>query len=266
MRCASWRHDAPADASFSVSGYAPGMPEDPSTPRRLSLSRVLTVRSLLIAQGIASSRIYPKALGASAPDLAQGPADRADLVATAAGPGQHDGGSAGGDRRSPASASPTSPRRAPPRLLRQPPRRPQQRDLNHDAPAAISVSDAGLPGRRVVVVVLLSGALITAFDNNPLLNSLILLVLRSGHRLEHPPGDAAVAGGDLAGDLPAAPAPGLAALPSPKLLAPMASMLATRTARGATGSERFTLSAPAMRCCWTASPAGWTKAASCRAT
>jgi hypothetical protein len=73
-------HDAPADASFSVSGYAPGMPEDPSTPRRLSLSRVLTVRSLLIAQGIASSRIYPKALGASAPDLAQGPADRADLV------------------------------------------------------------------------------------------------------------------------------------------------------------------------------------------
>ncbi|HEY2131971.1 MAG TPA: OmpA family protein [Acetobacteraceae bacterium] len=73
-------HDVPADASFSVSGYAPGMPEDPSTPRRLSLSRVLTVRSLLIAQGIASSRIYPKALGASAPDLAQGPADRADLV------------------------------------------------------------------------------------------------------------------------------------------------------------------------------------------
>jgi outer membrane protein OmpA-like peptidoglycan-associated protein len=74
-------HGAPAGSSFAVTAYAPGTPDDPSTPRRLSLSRVLTVRSLLIAEGIASSRIYPKALGSTGP-IADGPADRADLVVT----------------------------------------------------------------------------------------------------------------------------------------------------------------------------------------
>ena len=41
--------------------------------------------------------------------------------------------------------------------------------------------------------------------------------------------------------------PRLAALPSPRLLAPMASMLAARESRGRDGQQRFTLSAPAMR-------------------
>ena len=78
-------HGAPADSTFAVTAYAPGTPDDPSTPRRLSLSRVLTVRSLLIAEGIASSRIYPKALGSTG-RITDGPADRADLVVTSPSP------------------------------------------------------------------------------------------------------------------------------------------------------------------------------------
>ncbi len=69
----------PPGTSFTISAYAPGAAEDPSTPRRLSLSRALTVRSLLIAQGIPSERIYPKPLGAG-PGIADGPPDRADVI------------------------------------------------------------------------------------------------------------------------------------------------------------------------------------------
>jgi hypothetical protein len=39
----------------------------------------------------------------------------------------------------------------------------------------------------------------------------------------------------------------LASLPAPRLLAPIASMLAARAAKGRDGQERFTISAPAMR-------------------
>lgn len=59
-----------------VTAYAAGTPEDPSTPRRLSLARALTARAVLINEGIASTRIYVRALGAAAGD---GPADRVDL-------------------------------------------------------------------------------------------------------------------------------------------------------------------------------------------
>jgi outer membrane protein OmpA-like peptidoglycan-associated protein len=51
--------------SFNVVGYAAGAAEDPSTARRLSLSRALAVRSALMADGVASSRIYVRALGAT---------------------------------------------------------------------------------------------------------------------------------------------------------------------------------------------------------
>ena len=72
-------HAAPAEASFNVAAFAPGIPEDPSTPRRTSLSRALTVRSVLIAEGVTSMRIYVKALGAGA-GLADGPEDRVDVT------------------------------------------------------------------------------------------------------------------------------------------------------------------------------------------
>lgn len=78
-------HAAPADVSFTVAAFAPDIPDDPSTPRRLSLSRALTVRSVLITEGIASERIYVKALGGG-PGLAAGPANRADVTTAATNP------------------------------------------------------------------------------------------------------------------------------------------------------------------------------------
>jgi outer membrane protein OmpA-like peptidoglycan-associated protein len=70
---------ASGETSFTVAAFAPGAPEDPSTPRRLALSRALTVRAVLIAAGIPSVRIYVKALGASH-GVEDGPADRVDVT------------------------------------------------------------------------------------------------------------------------------------------------------------------------------------------
>ena len=71
-------HQAPSGdtTSYNVVAYATGTPEDPSTARRLSLSRALAVRSALIANGVGSTHIYVRALGAQAGDE---PADRVDL-------------------------------------------------------------------------------------------------------------------------------------------------------------------------------------------
>jgi outer membrane protein OmpA-like peptidoglycan-associated protein len=63
--------------SFNVVAYAAGTSEDPSTARRLSLSRALAVRSALMADGVASSRIYVRALGATGGDDTP---DRVDLA------------------------------------------------------------------------------------------------------------------------------------------------------------------------------------------
>ena len=93
---------------------------------------------------------------------------------------------------------------------------------------------------------LLSPVLITAFENNPLLNSLILLILALG------------IGWNLRQVLRLRPEvtwletyqtsrSRLAALPSPKLLAPMASMMAMRESQGRAEGRQFTLSATAMR-------------------
>ncbi len=97
-----------------------------------------------------------------------------------------------------------------------------------------------------VVVGLLSGALFTAFANNPLLNTLIVSVLALG------------IGWNIRQVIRLTPEVTwletfqrarnrLSGIPAPKLLAPMAAMLAARTAKGRDGQERFTISAPAMR-------------------
>lgn len=65
------------DQAINVLAYAAGGPDDPSTPRRLSLARALTARAVLINEGIPSTRIYVRALGAAGGD---GPADRVDLT------------------------------------------------------------------------------------------------------------------------------------------------------------------------------------------
>jgi hypothetical protein len=98
----------------------------------------------------------------------------------------------------------------------------------------------------VVLTVFLSSALIIAFSTNPLLNALIALVLFIG------------IGWNVRQVVRLTPEvrwaetfqqsrTRLAALPPPVLLAPMASMLATRGGKGSDGNDRFTLSAPAMR-------------------
>jgi outer membrane protein OmpA-like peptidoglycan-associated protein len=73
----------PDSASYTVTSYAPGTPEDASAPRRLSLARALAIRASLIAKGVASVRIYVRALGPTSPGFADGPADRADIVVSA---------------------------------------------------------------------------------------------------------------------------------------------------------------------------------------
>jgi hypothetical protein len=53
------------------------VPEDPSTARRLSLGRALAARAVLINEGIPSTRIYPRALGATGGDTDR---DRVDVT------------------------------------------------------------------------------------------------------------------------------------------------------------------------------------------
>ena len=97
----------------------------------------------------------------------------------------------------------------------------------------------------LVVAGVLSPVLLVAFANNPVLNGLIVAVLLLG------------VWWNLRQVLRLSPEvrwletfqqsrQRLAALPQPKLLAPMASMLASR-GRNRDGEDRFTLSAPAMR-------------------
>ena len=116
-----------------------------------------------------------------------------------------------------------------------------------------------------VVAALLSGVLLTAFTNNPLLNSVILLVLAVG------------IGWNLRQVLRLSPEvtwletwqqarARISALPSPRLLAPMASMLASRASRGATASTVSRSLRPRCAASWTGSPPASTRAVSCRAT
>ena len=97
-----------------------------------------------------------------------------------------------------------------------------------------------------IVAALLAKSLVTAFNNNVLLNSFILLVLAVGITW------------NLLQVIRLSPEvtwlqtfnrtrSGIATLPQPRLLAPMASMLAAKPGRGRDGQDRLTLSAPAMR-------------------
>jgi outer membrane protein OmpA-like peptidoglycan-associated protein len=65
-------------AHVNVTAYAAGVPQDPSTPRRLSLSRALAVRAALLAGGLDSAQIYVRALGAP-PATDKAPPDRVDV-------------------------------------------------------------------------------------------------------------------------------------------------------------------------------------------
>jgi outer membrane protein OmpA-like peptidoglycan-associated protein len=64
--------------SVAVDAYAANDPSDPSTPRRLSLSRALAARAVLREAGIPSEQIYVRALIADA--AASAPANRVDVM------------------------------------------------------------------------------------------------------------------------------------------------------------------------------------------
>jgi outer membrane protein OmpA-like peptidoglycan-associated protein len=74
--------------SYNVLAYAPGTPEDPSTSRRLSLARALAVRSVLMEAGVPSTRIYVRALGATAGSSTPDRVDVSVLGANAPPPDQ----------------------------------------------------------------------------------------------------------------------------------------------------------------------------------
>jgi hypothetical protein len=104
-----------------------------------------------------------------------------------------------------------------------------------------------------LVAGLLSSALMSAFSANPLLNSLILTVLALGVAWNIRQVTRLTLEVSWLETFQRA-RPRLATMPSPKLLAPMASMLATRAAKSREQGERdggvaekFTISAPAMR-------------------
>lgn len=69
------------ETTFNVLAYTPGKPDDPSTARRVSLSRAMAVRSALVADGVPSARIFVRALGEQYGD---GPPDRVDVSVTGA--------------------------------------------------------------------------------------------------------------------------------------------------------------------------------------
>jgi len=69
--------------TVNVYAYAAGTAEDPSTARRLSLARALAARAVLVNEGIASTRIYPRALGTAGGDTDR---DRVDVVPGMPGP------------------------------------------------------------------------------------------------------------------------------------------------------------------------------------
>jgi outer membrane protein OmpA-like peptidoglycan-associated protein len=77
------------DTTFNVQAYAPGKRDDPSTARRVSLSRAMAVRSALVADGVPSARIFVRALGEQYGD---GPPDRVDIAVS--GPGGASGSGA----------------------------------------------------------------------------------------------------------------------------------------------------------------------------
>ncbi len=98
----------------------------------------------------------------------------------------------------------------------------------------------------LVVAGVLSRVLLTAYGNNPILNTLILLVLLLGIAWNLRQVLRLTLEVNWVETFQTA-RPHLSAVPTPQLLAPMASMLAAREAQSRTDQARFTLSASAMR-------------------
>ena len=67
-------------ARADLDAMSGGVPDDPSTPRRLALARGLAARAVLINDGIASTRIYVRVMDVPQAADAAAPPDRVDLL------------------------------------------------------------------------------------------------------------------------------------------------------------------------------------------
>lgn len=67
------------DVRALVDVTASGVPNDLSRPRRMSLSRGLVIRAVLMNAGIPSTRIYVRVIGLPNKTGIETPADRADI-------------------------------------------------------------------------------------------------------------------------------------------------------------------------------------------
>ncbi len=70
-------------ATVNIYAYAAGTPDDPSTARRLALGRALAARAVLINEGVASTRIYPRSMPPTGSEPAS---DRVDVLLGPPGP------------------------------------------------------------------------------------------------------------------------------------------------------------------------------------
>ena len=73
----------PPNGSINVQAYATGTPDDPSTPRRISLSRALAARAVLMSEGL---RLHPHLPCTPWAPPAGGPTDRVDVHQVGAPP------------------------------------------------------------------------------------------------------------------------------------------------------------------------------------
>jgi outer membrane protein OmpA-like peptidoglycan-associated protein len=62
---------------FTITAYADGAADDPSSGRRLSLARAMAARKALLDSGVPSNQITVRALGGRVGD---GPPDRVDIA------------------------------------------------------------------------------------------------------------------------------------------------------------------------------------------
>lgn len=85
LKAEAIRLAARPDLRVTLLSYAPGKTDDYSVPRRVALARALAVRSILINSGVATTRIYPRAIGVL-PAGDSGPPDRLDVIAEGAVP------------------------------------------------------------------------------------------------------------------------------------------------------------------------------------